>query len=957
MATVEQARSSLKKVRQQLETERERIRKTRLRDLSREELQRRTQTEKEKRKVQSSRLEAQKQKALEQFKPAEKKIEEYESQIGQAEAINRRIEEYQLGIKASEKPIDPQSSKAFQEGQRAGRLKSYFIIQSSGAKISEEIKEAGGKPIISGGKIIGAEIDGMSFSLEELSKGINIPQTQIQTSELEALSLPGKTSQVKTDLTIQDVFQKTRKEDVLTNIFSSKAKQLPSSIDVPTSREKVSKFFGVNIPRPQQIMSVLTGKKPGDTSTVKETILDVPRGIYWRTRTAVQDIFGLAYDSSKLEKIKINIPETTVPQKVTSGGEFKLEGETIPFISKKQFKTSAGVGFDIGALLLLRQAPAAVTIPIRLSFVGGGISDISKGDYLKGIVDIGFGLAMGGSKILSKTRKIIKEPVPKPEVITSLNIKPSINKEGKLLFKGDLISTSKTPARFQTEKSILFEEKTLISKSQTRKLTGSLIGNQQEYKGIAVETRVGKSTPKSLNIYKLEGKTADIGLEDFSKLPKRQQKSFIEGVGEGKILKVGEEDILFGGESITTKLFKITKKGKGVYNVKLPKPGETTTRLSSVGKTKFVGKTPLEEEIYLIKSASQDITKTLSPRKIISSKGITKIGKTKLIGGEESSSLGRGGLFKATKTNQKLASIEQQTKTQTERIFLNKKPVVLKQKPTQKISKPTIVSTSIKGTKEVQEEIETEILAPKTLPSKRENLLDINIVDKDLTTKLNQTPIISPIVSNLFSQEEISSNKPRLTFSPISREFTKLNQDFIQEEVPSLFTLTIQESKQISPLVSIGGTTQKTKTPKPTPTQRLTLPPISKKESPTIRKLKKLRAENKGVNIEVGMKIGKKKIIRRNMHPFKALRKAQEYVDKNIEASFRLVPSGKKPKGKKGRVSKVRMKFRPSKSNALYLVEKKKYRLDNPGEKKQIKNAPKKKNKKRKIKKKSWLSI
>jgi len=126
------------------------------------------------------------------------------------------------------------------------------------------------------------------------------------------------------------------------------------------------------------------------------------------------------------------------------------------------------------------------------------------------------------------------------------------------------------------------------------------------------------------------------------------------------------------------------------------------------------------------------------------------------------------------------------------------------------------------------------------------------------------------------------------------------------------------------------------------------LPPVPKpiaeplRETQTIKKLKEMK---QGLDIEVGMKLGKKKTIAKNLPPFKALKMAQEYVDRNIEASFRLKKSGKIPRGKDIKPPRrINQKFRPSKRNPLYLVEKRKYRLDSRLEKSQIKRSKKLKN-------------
>lgn len=139
---------------------------------------------------------------------------------------------------------------------------------------------------------------------------------------------------------------------------------------------------------------------------------------------------------------------------------------------------------------------------------------------------------------------------------------------------------------------------------------------------------------------------------------------------------------------------------------------------------------------------------------------------------------------------------------------------------------------------------------------------------------------------------------------------------------------------------------------KPQPREKLK-PPIPKlSQTPLLRALLKLRRQGQGVDVYTGMKIGKKRKIASNLPPFKALKFAQKFVDKNIEASFRLQKSGKKTKIKDISPANQTYKFRPSKRDPLYVVEKRKYRLDSPLERIQIKAGGKRMPKKKKKKKK-----
>lgn len=207
------------------------------------------------------------------------------------------------------------------------------------------------------------------------------------------------------------------------------------------------------------------------------------------------------------------------------------------------------------------------------------------------------------------------------------------------------------------------------------------------------------------------------------------------------------------------------------------------------------------------------------------------------------------------------------------------------------------------------------------------------------------TKTISVLKTNMFQkqlQPQIpkQSQKPLLTTNQMFKQ--KLNQQERQKQrqktllslaTPQLQALRLKQQQRYKFKTK---TSQKTKPQRPVP--RLPLIPQTF-ENPTIKALMKLK--EKGVDIYVGMKIGKTRKIASGLPPFKAFKLAQEYVDKNIQASFKLVPSKKKPKQKDISPISLNYKFRPSKRNPLYLVESRRYRLDSPNEKRQIQSNKK----------------
>ena len=178
---------------------------------------------------------------------------------------------------------------------------------------------------------------------------------------------------------------------------------------------------------------------------------------------------------------------------------------------------------------------------------------------------------------------------------------------------------------------------------------------------------------------------------------------------------------------------------------------------------------------------------------------------------------------------------------------------------------------------------------------------------------------------------------------------------------------TVQLSKQPSGLLFAQPSLlaqeltpiQKTPTrqrPPGTPTPpgiKIPLPP-GVSGTPLVNTLSRMKARGRGVDVIVGINQKKRKVIARNVQPFTGLKIGRRYTDRNLEASFKLKRSGKKATGKKTKPFNVGPKFRSSKVNPLFIVEKKKYRLDMPGERRQIKltqNGKKKLSKRKKKKK------
>lgn len=251
--------------------------------------------------------------------------------------------------------------------------------------------------------------------------------------------------------------------------------------------------------------------------------------------------------------------------------------------------------------------------------------------------------------------------------------------------------------------------------------------------------------------------------------------------------------------------------------------------------------------------------------------------------------------------------------------------------------------TSTTPTEKV-ELIETYAQTPKVAPSKvvvpkitgilrpEEQTTQIELLGTSVVPKQREEPRQIPTITQI--QPSVPILRQPQSSKLISIESTILKQPQISELKTEQISKSRLKSRTITKLEPI-----------PRPRRIIPPPPIplpaGVEGTKTVKALRKFG--NKGVNVVTGMMLGKQRIIARNLPPFKALKKAREYVDRNIEASFKLVPSGKKYRGKDIKPFNVGMKFRPSKRDPLFVVEKRKFRLDSPMEKRQIKIAKRRK--------------
>lgn len=167
----------------------------------------------------------------------------------------------------------------------------------------------------------------------------------------------------------------------------------------------------------------------------------------------------------------------------------------------------------------------------------------------------------------------------------------------------------------------------------------------------------------------------------------------------------------------------------------------------------------------------------------------------------------------------------------------------------------------------------------------------------------------------------------------------KQNQLAVQRQILTAFVASrITQAPPETPLTVTTGTppTRTPGTPPPEVVPRGLVGGKLPTRDVTILRSALSKIKGKGVDVVTGFG-GKKKVVGKNLPKNKALKRGLDFVSDNIEASFRLVETGKKATGKDIRFPTVSGQFRLSKRNPLVLVEKRKFRLDTPRERAQLK--------------------
>lgn len=493
---------------------------------------------------------------------------------------------------------------------------------------------------------------------------------------------------------------------------------------------------------------------------------------------------------------------------------------------------------------------------------------------------------------------------------------------------------------------------------------------------------IRKAGARFIDINILTGTSRPVSVQELPQLP--PIKKFVvnrlieKQIGRlpGKLPNIlkAERNLFISDEITATKIMRIRKpSGKKVY-ITTPKPGKTTTLNIAATEIK-----PFIETDFLRISTGETIFKDVS-KPFARTTGKTPSLKTEIIEIKQPISVGTKDtgvriiqpanikktplqITFAKQKQKQIASILNKISGGIPKTRLVRKTIRYKE-PTKPISVMIELPRMVGGAGLTEEQIIR--FAGKQLPGitqpvieedsrytfdgtlKRDNILSAK--ENIMTGNVERIKIRDLQIGKLSTpQVEEFKIQPKEMFKSMLQPKEVQKQREIQKEITKLsqkeMLKILQKQKQQlkTKQISIGKQTPFKKVP---PLTFITPEEIGK--SPLDIALGKLKG--KSVDILVGMKKEKMRILARRLPPYLALKKASQYVEENIEASFKLVPSKKKPVVPDIPRFELGKQFRPSKREPLYLVEKTKYRLNMPREKSQIKLGKRTKSKRRKLK-------
>jgi len=662
-------------------------------------------------------------------------------------------------------------------------------------------------------------------------------------------------------------------------------------------------------------------------------------------------------------------PRLSVKQVTSISG--KVIGELIPTTPKETVLTGGVIYLTGGAGMIGKVSRGVLSI-------AGGIGVIDAKQPIEKRIASGLVVVspISGARNFFFRKKIVEIPAPtrfirEPEFIQisrPLTYKEEVINIGKY----KMISDVKNPTLKYT--TTAFREKfglgpigqkaeIIYSAKRIGETPNLVIGEKPFF----FQTKIQGRKPITVDV--ITGTQQPSTIKDYRGLPKIRQFLW-ERLGEKisgrpmsstvtKILTAERNVVLSDVSSI--RVGKVTWKSPTKVRIKTPQPGKTTTSAISISEL-----TPIIETDLLRVSKGPLIFKDVT-KPFARATGKTPSVKQTIIEIKEPIDLGGTDVVFQQTGNVQKTSLQKTFSLQEQKI----KMAIIKSFPKARPAKAKVILEPTKPTSVMVElplmvggagltEVQITRYAGKRLPGitqpvmeedssytfdrtpKSQNLLSAK--ENIMTGNVNRIRIrdlqigkLSVMQGEEFKIQPKEIFKSMLQPKDISKEIQKPRE--IQKEISKLaqkeMLKTQLKLKQSLKTTQIQIQTPKTKTTLKTP--RTFITPTPEGKSPLDIALGKLKG--KSVDILVGMKREKMEILERRLPPYLALKKASQYVEANIEASFKLVPSKKAPLKKEIGRFQLGKQFRPSKREPLYVVEKTQYRLNMPREKLQIKVA------------------
>lgn len=748
------------------------------------------------------------------------------------------------------------------------------------------------------------------------------------------------------------------------NKFGGREIQLPSVAE--RARGQFRKFTGISIPSERNIRTALS--TPITTTQIATAPL--------RAIGGAGTLVGKGFVEPTLEFVgtpTIVLPErnVSVSQRATIGAEEPvINYPASEVISPRRGGQVAAIGTEVATLSALPAAAAgAILAP------SGVVTALDKERtfeerFIGGAqAALGVGLVVSSaSKALTTEREIFRQPVPKPQINTVSRVTP-VQVGDKNLFFVKQYGSSVRPARYAEVNTLINELRGRPSKTvQIAKKDIRRFATPQtvlvDDKGNIIRGQLG-SRRKGAGLTQftsLEGAQQQLGMagnqglrRSLTSLEKKQLDQAI-----GPVIPEGSTIIR---SSSGGSRYRVSRT-RGGYNLIIPREGLRTTRVSGITISKELPSRIEGQRVYGTVSGVSDITKSATAgRGVQRVRGIVRVREPI-------------DLQPKTEVFSPVRQVQRQTQTQAIKAALQ-----VEQQATKQVTRQVPRSAPRATPSSAQFGSGP---APLGLVSRQDTTTpQINLIapreqqkgNINISKRLSGQPPLSPDLLSISSgktviesgkeitkEKTLGVGKSLLTSDPIlekSRDFADIIQPIkldsrsrsLERQAEEQRERLIQRSRQVQRQTTTTITPQITTTKTPTiprvppPIKIPIVPfiPLSTNGSGTVKDLLE-KFKGQGFNVVTG--VGKKRrVIGRNLPAFRALKLGTEYTSRNIEASFKLVKSGKTTKSKDIKPFKLSGMFRPGKKDPLRIVEKRRYRLDSPLERAQIKRSRKRKRK------------